>query len=894
MSKITSPTPNTIEDKNSKFKSLFEKMYLGVIYQDYKGEIIDVNPAALEILGLSLDQIKGKSSYDPDWKSIHENGSDYPAEKHPSILALKTGKPILNKIMGVINSREKDYRWIKINAIPEFKEGAKKPYQVFTTFDDISSLKRSEFLRKESENNFLKTLQNSANPILLSKLSDGKVVNFNDVTCKVIGHLSNELKNLKLSELNIWTSSKTYQSFFTILKNDKNIKDFETEFVSESGDLKILLVSGEIITIDNDKFILIHIEDITITRKTEEELQKQSNFAFAMAENHPVGMVACDANGKLVLFNKTAKKWHGIDVMKVPQEEWAEHYGLYKPDKKTLLTFEEIPLVQAFNNKKVINYEMVIKAKNQKPRIVICSGSVFFDEKGNKIGALAIMNDITHLRKRERKLLKNEQKIKKTLEKVEQSEFLLKESSKMAKVGAWDVDLITEKVRWSDQVFKIHGLPVGKIPSLDEALNFFVKGDREVLINAIQDSIQHNKKYDLELRLKNTENKILWINTIGYPITDEQDTVIGLRGVIQDITEQKNIRSKIEENREMHLLLANNTSDIICLQDADSTFRYVTPSVKDILGYRQGEFIGKKIFPIVHPEDLTELQRYMKQKALDAEAKKAYQFRLRHKKGNYVWVEFLSSPVYKGKKLNYFVTSARDITEWVLANQRIKEYQSSLQKLTHEITMIEEKQKKDIASNIHDHLSQSLVISKMKIKQLKNNAKVNGIDDDLQFIENHITDALEKSRKITNELSPPILYQLGVIEALYWLLENLEITHKIKFSLDTEIDYLDFSELKSIILYRSIQEILTNAIKHSKASHIKIKILDNDCQVKILVEDNGVGFDTSVLNNYKSHSGSGFGLFAIQEKIANVKGEFYITSKIQSGTTVTILIPTTK
>ena len=130
-------------------------------------------------------------------------------------------------------------------------------------------------------------------------------------------------------------------------------------------------------------------------REAQYELKKQSEFVLAMTENQPSGIVACDSEGKLVLFNKSAQEWHGINVMKIPQDKRAENYGLYKLDAETLLTLDEIPLLQAFNGKKVINFEIVIKAKNQNPRIVICNGTSFFDADGNKLGAVIVMNDVT-------------------------------------------------------------------------------------------------------------------------------------------------------------------------------------------------------------------------------------------------------------------------------------------------------------------------------------------------------------------------------------------------------------------------------------------------------------------------------------------------------------------
>ncbi|MEO9570080.1 MAG: PAS domain S-box protein [Polaribacter sp.] len=877
-------TKKAVEEKKKEFQLLFETMNLGVTFQDNKGNITDANPAALKILGLTLDQKQGENSFRTNWKSIHEDGSDYPRENHPSMLALKTGKPILNKVMGIVNSNEKDYKWVKINAIPQFNESEDKPHKVYTTFDDITTLKEKELKLKETKNKFIRLLKNSSNSILFARLSDYKIINFNDATSKLTGYSLKELNESKLAEIGIWQSKKDYIFFINVLKEKGRIKDFEANSTNKSGESRIWLISGEIILKDNEELILLIIEDITEIRKSQDELKKQIDFTIAVTENQPAAIVACNEEGKLILFNKAAKDWHGIDVMKIPQEKWAENYGLYNIEADVLLDTHEIPLIQTLNNKQIINKEIVIKAKNQKPRFVSCNGASFSDSKGNKLGALVVMNDITQQKLIERDLKRRKQKIKEVLKEVEQSEFLLNESGRIAKIGAWELDLATQKVRWSNQVFKLHALPIGKVPSLDEAIGYYVDGSAEILKKAMEESIADNKKWDLELRLQNANKEKLWIKAIGYPISNKEGEVTGLRGVIQDITEQKLIRSKIEKSQEMEFLLANNTTDIICLQEEDSTFKYITPSIKSILGYEQSEFIGKKIFSIVHKNDLFSLKKVLKDKNQKDKFKEGYPFRVRHKNGHFVWLESSSSPVFKSKEKNYFVTSARDITESVLSKKRI-------QKLTNEITSIEEKQKKEIASNIHDHLSQSLVISKMKINQLKKKSKLNIINNDLEFIESHISEALENSRKITQELSPPILYQLGIIEALNWLLENLETTHKIKFKFNTKITSIKLSELKSIILYRSIQEVLTNAIKYAKASKIILNLYKSKEDVIIDIVDDGVGFNTSILNNLKNHSGSGFGLFTAQERVRNIQGEFSVTSEINTGTIVKILIP---
>ena len=133
-----------------RYRALFESMAQGVVYWNAQGEIISANPAAERILSCSLDQLLGMTLVDPRWKIIHEDGSDFSGQEYPSVIALKTCKEVNNVIMGVFNPRENDYRWINIDAVPQFREGEDKPYQVFTTFDDISGKKRIQDALKKA------------------------------------------------------------------------------------------------------------------------------------------------------------------------------------------------------------------------------------------------------------------------------------------------------------------------------------------------------------------------------------------------------------------------------------------------------------------------------------------------------------------------------------------------------------------------------------------------------------------------------------------------------------------------------------------------------------------------------------------------------------------------
>lgn len=127
-----------------KYRTLYETMAQGVIYHNESGIIISANFAAQKILGLSLGHLIGRTSIDPMWKAIHEDGSDFPGEKHPAMVALRTRKEVRNVVMGVFNPEVKEYRWIQVNAIPQTRYAETRPYQVYTTINDITELKRAK------------------------------------------------------------------------------------------------------------------------------------------------------------------------------------------------------------------------------------------------------------------------------------------------------------------------------------------------------------------------------------------------------------------------------------------------------------------------------------------------------------------------------------------------------------------------------------------------------------------------------------------------------------------------------------------------------------------------------------------------------------------------------
>ncbi len=137
-----------LQESSGRFHRLFETMAEGVVYQDTDGYVTLANPRAEEILGLTLDEMRGRTSSDPRWRAIREDGSPFPGEEHPAMLALRTGKPVNNVVIGVYDPRAQMTRWLNVNAVPLFA-GGQAPSQAYATFRDITREKNDELLSQK-------------------------------------------------------------------------------------------------------------------------------------------------------------------------------------------------------------------------------------------------------------------------------------------------------------------------------------------------------------------------------------------------------------------------------------------------------------------------------------------------------------------------------------------------------------------------------------------------------------------------------------------------------------------------------------------------------------------------------------------------------------------------
>jgi signal transduction histidine kinase len=191
------------------------------------------------------------------------------------------------------------------------------------------------------------------------------------------------------------------------------------------------------------------------------------------------------------------------------------------------------------------------------------------------------------------------------------------------------------------------------------------------------------------------------------------------------------------------------------------------------------------------------------------------------------------------------------------------------------LLLTQEKERKRIAKDLHDGLGQSLLIIKNKL-----NVK------DIKPVEGLVVDAIEEMRNISRTLYPFQLENVGLITALKKLINQLDsIYEDIYLFGDFDEIKRDLSIEQEVNIFRIIQEGVTNIIKHSKADSAQIKLISDKNQIQIIIKDNGVGFNFS--QSYNEHKS--LGLKTIKERVKFLNGSLKINSKINEGTTLTIL-----
>jgi len=369
--------------------------------------------------------------------------------------------------------------------------------------------------------------------------------------------------------------------------------------------------------------------------------------------------------------------------------------------------------------------------------------------------------------------------------------------------------------------------------------------------------------FDMEMRIST------------YTYEEELYTI----AMIMDITERKNVEK--ERDRMFDL-----SSDLIAISGFDGYFKHLNPAWEKVMGYKISELKERPFISFIHPNDLEKTSEEVKKLS---QGIPTIHFEVRHvtKDGEIRYFSWKATPLVENK-LIYGI--ARDITESKEAEEKILTYQKRLKELGTEMTLNEEKQRKQMATELHDHVGQLLASSRLQIAALREEMEKDEIHSKMQDISSGLLQAIQATRTAIFNLSPPQLNEIGLFAATAdWMEEQIEGEYGIHARITGDNRVFPINEKIRLLVFRCIRELLMNVVKHARATRVEVEFRDKQKQLQIIVSDNGKGFnyhpDLVRLRN------TGFGLFSILERMQDLGGSMEIDSKSGIGTIVVMLIP---
>ncbi|MFH1381712.1 MAG: PAS domain S-box protein [Chloroflexota bacterium] len=305
-----------LRESEFKYRSLYETMIQGVVYMDEAGRIISANPAATRMLGLTLGQMRGYLQMNPRWKVIHEDGSDYPLEEQPGVIALRTGREVADVVMGVFDPEDKHLLWLNVNAVPQFLLGTnERAHRVCLTLTDITEQRRNRETLRENEERYRSVVENANEAI--SVLQNGRVKFVNTKWLEVMGYSWEEAADMPEEHYIHPDSLPAIRERQRRLQRGETVEDnFPYRVVTKSGDIRWVEAHIAQIIWNGQPARLILRTDITEKRQAEESIRRAAE-EWRITFDSITDLVSIHSQGfKLVRVNKTF-----ADILKVRPKE---------------------------------------------------------------------------------------------------------------------------------------------------------------------------------------------------------------------------------------------------------------------------------------------------------------------------------------------------------------------------------------------------------------------------------------------------------------------------------------------------------------------------------------------------------------------------------------------
>ncbi len=378
-------------------------------------------------------------------------------------------------------------------------------------------------------------------------------------------------------------------------------------------------------------------------------------------------------------------------------------------------------------------------------------------------------------------------------------------------------------------------------------------------------------------------------------IQDRTEELLKFNREMQDeIRERKRIEGALAESEARFRTIIQESPLGITLMDMDGRLLEWNLAFQAILGYSFEELENADFTSFTYPEETPFAQKSLRDLLRGRGSTMRGENRYLGKYGKTGWWRQSVSVIREtGGHPNLIIAIIEDITERKQKEQQIRKYQSKLQKLASELSLTEERERRSLAELLHDNIGQILSFAKIKLEELQDKNSYKRLKAPITEVYRLIENSIRITRSLIFELSPPILYDVGLAAALEWLAEKMVKQHRLQITVDHDGLSNHLSMEKRIVLFRAVRELLLNVIKHAKATQAKVCLRKEGRYLKISVEDNGVGFPAGKVANKRANLEEvwGFGLFSIEERLHYYGGSIEIESDPGSPGKVNLIIP---
>jgi len=606
----------------------------------------------------------------------------------------------------------------------------------------------------------------------------------------------------------------------------------------------------------------VHI-DITEMMAKEKQISEKETQLRLFVENSPAAIAMLDVNLNYIIVSKRWKLDYDLGDMDIIGKN---HYDIFPGIPEEWKLIHQQCLAGVMEKKE----EDIFIRSNGKKEWIRWEVHPWYTISG-EVGGIIILTEFITARKEAEEDLKNSN---------ERFEMIAHATHD----ALWEWDL-RENTLWSNQAHQeLYGLTTtDPVPAHDEWISQIHPDDRERVVSNFDKALRSSEKIWFEEYRFQTNHGVKHVYDRTSIIRDEKGKPIRMMGSMMDMTNIKATQKELIDYK-----YALDQSSIVAITDRKGNINYVNDNFSRISKYAAAELIGQNhriINSGYHSKS------FFKDLWTTISKGNIWRGELcnKAKDDSIYWVDTTIVPFLNeaGKPYQYVVIRS-DITEKKKAEELLKHSLEDIRRLASHLEKIREEERIAVAREIHDELGQQLTVLKMDISWLNRNLALTNetqtlrMKDLLQTIDNTI----KSVRRISSELRPSVLDDLGLIAAFEWLLKEFEKRSGIKTNFISEVNDLDVDINVKTALFRVLQESITNVARHAQASEVNACLKIRNDELLITINDNGKGFVINSIERKKT-----LGILGIKERIELLNGEFRIDSVSGVGTTIKIKVP---